>query len=142
MAGNSLGVSNRSKADGFLQHLALADRHSRGRPPLRRGKISELMGDVAKGVKSFKKGLADDDAPAADREQDRDRRAQQGRADQGQLGPPHAGLTDRVRAAESICHVRYRLVGTGGHRGRGDRRHRPEGPPARAAQRRASGPAR
>jgi sec-independent protein translocase protein TatA len=28
-----------------------------------RGKISELMGDVAKGVKSFKKGLADDDTP-------------------------------------------------------------------------------
>ena len=27
-----------------------------------RGKISELMGDVAKGVKSFKKGLADDDS--------------------------------------------------------------------------------
>lgn len=25
-----------------------------------RGKISELMGDVAKGVKSFKKGLAED----------------------------------------------------------------------------------
>jgi sec-independent protein translocase protein TatA len=32
-----------------------------------RGKISDLMGDVAKGVKSFKKGLADDDeeTPAA-----------------------------------------------------------------------------
>lgn len=30
-----------------------------------RGKISDLMGDVAKGIKSFKKGLADDDAPAA-----------------------------------------------------------------------------
>ena len=29
-----------------------------------RGKVSELMGDVAKGIKSFKKGLAeDDDAP-------------------------------------------------------------------------------
>jgi sec-independent protein translocase protein TatA len=28
-----------------------------------RGKISELMGDVAKGVKSFKKGLSDDDEP-------------------------------------------------------------------------------
>ena len=27
-----------------------------------RGKISDLMGDVAKGVKSFKKGLAEDDA--------------------------------------------------------------------------------
>jgi sec-independent protein translocase protein TatA len=26
-----------------------------------RGKISDLMGDVAKGVKSFKKGLSDDD---------------------------------------------------------------------------------
>ena len=29
-----------------------------------RGKISELMGDVAKGVKSFKKGLSDDDEEA------------------------------------------------------------------------------
>ncbi|MBA5776729.1 twin-arginine translocase TatA/TatE family subunit [Stappia sp. F7233] len=30
-----------------------------------RGKISELMGDVAKGIKSFKKGMAeDDDKPA------------------------------------------------------------------------------
>jgi sec-independent protein translocase protein TatA len=28
-----------------------------------RGKISEIMGDVAKGIKSFKKGLADDDKP-------------------------------------------------------------------------------
>ena len=27
-----------------------------------RNKISDLMGDVAKGIKSFKKGLADDDA--------------------------------------------------------------------------------
>ena len=26
-----------------------------------RGKISELMGDVAKGLKSFKKGMKDDD---------------------------------------------------------------------------------
>ena len=30
-----------------------------------RGKVSDLMGDVAKGIKSFKKGLADDDTPAA-----------------------------------------------------------------------------
>lgn len=29
-----------------------------------RGKISELMGDVAKGIKSFKKGMQEDDAPA------------------------------------------------------------------------------
>ena len=26
-----------------------------------RGKISELMGDVAKGIKSFKKGMSDDE---------------------------------------------------------------------------------
>ncbi len=31
-----------------------------------RGKISELMGDVAKGIKSFKKGMKDDDETEAD----------------------------------------------------------------------------
>ena len=36
-----------------------------------RGKISELMGDVAQGIKAFKKGMSDDetakvDAPPAD----------------------------------------------------------------------------
>lgn len=30
-----------------------------------RGRISETMGDFGKGLRSFKKGLADDDAPAA-----------------------------------------------------------------------------
>ena len=29
-----------------------------------RGKIPELMGDMAKGIKSFKKGMADDEAAA------------------------------------------------------------------------------
>ena len=29
-----------------------------------RGKISDLMGDVAKGIKSFKKGMADEEADA------------------------------------------------------------------------------
>jgi sec-independent protein translocase protein TatA len=29
-----------------------------------RGKISELMGDVAQGIKSFKKGMAEDDEKA------------------------------------------------------------------------------
>jgi len=28
-----------------------------------RGKIPELMGDVAKGIKSFKKGMTDEDTP-------------------------------------------------------------------------------
>lgn len=30
-----------------------------------KGKISEVMGDVAKGIKSFKKGMSDDDAAKA-----------------------------------------------------------------------------
>ena len=29
------------------------------------GKISSIMGDVAKGIKSFKKGMAEDDVPPA-----------------------------------------------------------------------------
>jgi sec-independent protein translocase protein TatA len=31
-----------------------------------KGKVSDLMGDVAKGIKSFKKGMADDPAESAD----------------------------------------------------------------------------
>jgi len=31
-----------------------------------RGKISDLMGDFAKGIKSFKKGLAEDDKPESE----------------------------------------------------------------------------
>src|SRR5215467_12518630 len=31
-----------------------------------RGKISELMGDVAQGIKAFKKGMSEDDAAKAD----------------------------------------------------------------------------
>jgi sec-independent protein translocase protein TatA len=31
-----------------------------------RGKISELMGDFAQGIKSFKKGMADDDTAKAE----------------------------------------------------------------------------
>ncbi|GJE15452.1 twin-arginine translocase TatA/TatE family subunit [Methylobacterium marchantiae] len=30
-----------------------------------RGKISDLMGDVAKGIKAFKKGMAEDETPTA-----------------------------------------------------------------------------
>jgi sec-independent protein translocase protein TatA len=30
-----------------------------------RGKISDMMGDVAKGIKAFKKGMADDDSAEA-----------------------------------------------------------------------------
>lgn len=32
-----------------------------------RGKISDLMGDVAQGIKAFKKGMADDDVKPAEK---------------------------------------------------------------------------
>lgn len=35
------------------------------------GKISSIMGDFAKGIKSFKKGLADDEEPAKPADQGR-----------------------------------------------------------------------
>jgi sec-independent protein translocase protein TatA len=35
-----------------------------------RGKISELMGDFAKGIKSFKKGLSEEDKPEAEAKPD------------------------------------------------------------------------
>ncbi len=34
-----------------------------------RGKISELMGDVARGIKSFKKGMREDDTVAQARQE-------------------------------------------------------------------------
>jgi len=36
-----------------------------------RGKISELMGDVAKGIKSFKKGMAEDEDSEAAKAENR-----------------------------------------------------------------------
>jgi sec-independent protein translocase protein TatA len=35
-----------------------------------RGKISDLMGDVAQGIKAFKKGMADDDTAKTDAPKD------------------------------------------------------------------------
>lgn len=33
-----------------------------------KGRISEMMGDLGKGIKSFKKGISEDDSPAAPRQ--------------------------------------------------------------------------
>ncbi|WP_174800736.1 twin-arginine translocase TatA/TatE family subunit [Martelella limonii] len=40
-----------------------------------RGKIPELMGDVAKGIKSFKKGISDDDEKPVEKDKTVDHRA-------------------------------------------------------------------
>ncbi|PZQ14994.1 MAG: twin-arginine translocase TatA/TatE family subunit [Ancylobacter novellus] len=47
-----------------------------------RGKISELMGDMAKGIKSFKKGMAEDDDVAEGMSQQRGAQTIEHRADQ------------------------------------------------------------
>jgi len=36
-----------------------------------RGKISEMMGDVAKGIKAFKKGMSEDEIAAAEAEEEK-----------------------------------------------------------------------
>lgn len=38
-----------------------------------RGKISDLMGDVAKGIKSFRQGMAEDEGPPPQLEKDTDK---------------------------------------------------------------------
>ena len=40
-----------------------------------RGRISEMMGDFGKGIKSFKRGIADDDAPLPARIEEREPQA-------------------------------------------------------------------
>ena len=40
-----------------------------------RGKIPELMGDFAKGIKNFKKGMSDEEAAAADKAKTVDHKA-------------------------------------------------------------------
>jgi len=42
-----------------------------------RGKISELMGDVAKGIRSFQKGLSDDDQTSTSQQREVEDSAEQ-----------------------------------------------------------------
>jgi sec-independent protein translocase protein TatA len=57
-----------------------------------RGKISEIMSDVAKGIKSFKKGMAEDEAAAKPEE---DRHA----IEQGAAKPGERAGTENSKAS-------------------------------------------
>jgi len=61
-----------------------------------RGKVSDLMGDVAKGIKSFKKGLADDDT-ASTAKPDAPMKSIDNRAD----AAPRAGTESKVERSMS-----------------------------------------
>ena len=50
-----------------------------------KGRFSEMMGDVAKGLKSFKKGMSEDDEAAAARTAEPPRRLT---ADESTVAPP------------------------------------------------------
>ncbi len=71
------------------------------------GKISSLMGDVAKGIKSFKKGLAEDEDKAAETAKSIEKDARPG--DQGRCQFPQRGQelgstgAGRFRAAGVVC---------------------------------------
>jgi sec-independent protein translocase protein TatA len=55
-----------------------------------KGKISDIMGDVAKGIKSFKKGMAEDDSQEAAR----DVKRSEPRAIEHQAGVPAEKAVD------------------------------------------------
>ncbi|WP_020178456.1 twin-arginine translocase TatA/TatE family subunit [Methylopila sp. M107] len=61
-----------------------------------RGKISELMGDMAKGIKSFKKGMAEDDDVAEGMSQQRGPQTLEHRADQPVR--PNVGSVDSQKS--------------------------------------------
>ena len=56
-----------------------------------RGKISDVMGDFAKGIKSFKRGLSDDEEDVAS-----DRKVIEDRP--GAKAEPHAAPRENIRA--------------------------------------------
>ncbi len=120
-----------------------------------RGKISDLMGDVAKGIKSFKTGMADDGPGEPEPEPEpkvieHERPAPQARkvadprqgAAQAEIGlgagrsARYPGQLRGVLVLERLnqAHARHRMVGTFGGRRGGDRRGGSEGPAQADAQ--------
>ncbi len=62
-----------------------------------RGKVSDLMGDVAKGIKSFKKGLAEDDSADA------------AKSDAAMKSIDHPAASEAARRAEADSKVERSL---------------------------------
>ena len=60
-----------------------------------RGKISELMGDVAQGIKAFKKGMSDDETAKAEPPADPKTIDHQGRRSEAQRRPSASSRAPR-----------------------------------------------
>ena len=62
-------------------------------------RFSAMMGDVAKGLKSFKQGMSEDDEPKRP-----DQRSDQQRGDQRQIPPqPPIDITPQARGADPVA---------------------------------------
>ncbi|HTN15968.1 MAG TPA: twin-arginine translocase TatA/TatE family subunit [Sphingomonadaceae bacterium] len=59
-----------------------------------RGRISEMMGDFGKGVKSFRQGLSDEDKPAAPQAKIEDAKSEGARSGNGQADSAEAKAPD------------------------------------------------
>ena len=87
-----------------------------------RGKISDLMGDVAKGIKAFKKGMADEDTAEAARQADAPMKTidhQAARRSQAARRGREQGL---ARPADARALIATRHAGSAGRAGAGERR--------------------
>lgn len=67
------------------------------------GRVSALMGDVAKGMKSFKKGMAEDDEPAPPPRRIVDERVVE-QTPPAQAAAPDAAAAERGSASEADRH--------------------------------------
>ena len=64
-----------------------------------KGRFSEMMGDVAKGIKSFKKGMTEDEEAAAAAAAAQQRRIDSGAPAEPTVIPPQPGDVDAASAA-------------------------------------------
>ena len=71
-----------------------------------RGKISDLMGDVAQGIKAFKKGMQDDDKTAEKPEPVKTHRSQRRAAHGGAVGRRQQGCLTVMRCAAARLSAR------------------------------------
>jgi sec-independent protein translocase protein TatA len=70
-----------------------------------KGRFSEMMGDVAKGIKSFKKGMSEDEEAAASAHAAQQRRIAEGAAAQPQvMAPPPGDVTGAAPGVQPTAH--------------------------------------
>ena len=80
-----------------------------------KGRFSEMMGDVAKGIKSFKKGMSEDEEAAASAHAAQQRRIAEGHPAQPHVMAPQPG--DVAGAAQPVQPTAHPAAAPAEHRG-------------------------